>query len=75
LFLDISNTVKFHIYLGEEGCIPHGPNGIPLQRFGNFSMVLEKPKEQLIRSMYHWLARDFEVNLDVTLLTVHIVVK
>jgi hypothetical protein len=40
-----------------------------------FPMVLQKPEERPFHSVYSWLAHDYEVNLDDTLLTVHVVVK
>jgi hypothetical protein len=40
-----------------------------------FPMVLQKPEERPLHSVYSWLARGFEVNLDDTLLTVHVVVQ
>jgi hypothetical protein len=75
MFIDMASKVKFHIYYIEEGRVEYIPKGIILQRFRILTSMIDNPEDWTFWFVYQWLAHGFQINLDTTLLMVHVVVK
>jgi hypothetical protein len=70
----MASKVQFELYHG-EGMVEYGVNRKFLRGFKCIENWIDKSVEWIFRSVYQWLERDFYINSETTILTVHAVVN
>ena len=70
----MSSKMQFQVFYGDYNIL-YGPNGVDLSAFKCTSSAIDKPLERSFGSIYKWLQREFCVDPETHVMTVHALVN